>query len=239
VVSSREEYEMLATRYRVPRAQLKIILTPIDVTVFRPMDRDAACRAAGFDPAKRYALFVGRFDDGVKRISAIIRAFAEVAKRHPETELLIVGNGPPEERKIVEKAIAQHAPDRVRLLGWTSDKEQLARIYNVAECLVLASAREGFPTVVGEAMACGIPVLASRVGGVPELVAHGETGWLFEPRDDAALTKLLAAVFDDPAAAHAMKPAARRMAEQRVVPEVVAADFRACFTALVPDATTA
>jgi glycosyltransferase involved in cell wall biosynthesis len=84
-----------------------------------------------------------------------------------------------------------------------------------------------------------VPVLASRVGGVPELVAHGETGWLFEPRDDAALTHLLGAVFDDPAAAHALKPAARRMAEQHVAPEIVAADFRACFTALVPDATTA
>ena len=239
VVSSRDEYEMLATRYRVPRAQLTVVLTPIDITVFRPMDRDAACRAAGLDPAKRYALFVGRFDDGVKRISAIIRAFAEATKHHSQTELLIVGNGPPEERKIVDKAIAQHAPGRVRLLGWTSDKEQLACIYNVAECLVLASAREGFPTVVGEAMACGIPVLASRVGGVPELVAHGETGWLFEPRDDAALTKLLGAVFDDPAAAHALKPAARCMAEQHVAPEVIAAGFRACFAPLLPDAATA
>ena len=239
VVSSREEHEMLATRYRVPRAHLTVILTPIDTTVFRPIDRDAACGALGLDPAKRYALFVGRFDDGVKRISAIIRAFAEATARHLQTELLIVGNGPPLDRKIIDTAIAQHAPGRVRLMGWTSDKEQLARIYNVAECLVLASWREGFPTVVGEAMACGIPVLGSRVGGVPELVAHGETGWLFEPRDDAALAKLLGAVFDDPAAARALKPAARRMAEQRVAPDVIAAGFRACFAALVPDAATA
>ena len=239
VVSSRDEYEMLATRYQVPREQLKVVLTPIDIAVFRPMDRDAACRTLGLDPAKRYALFVGRFDDGVKRISAIVRAFAAATEHHKETELLIVGNGPPEERKIVDDAIAQHAPGRARLLGWTSDKEQLARIYNVAECLVLASAREGFPTVVGEAMACGLPVLASRVGGVSELVAHGETGWLFEPRDDDALAKLLGAVFDDPAAAHALKPAARRMAEQHVAPEVIAAGFRACFAALVPDAATA
>ena len=239
VVSSREELEMLASRYRVPREQLKLILTPIDTAVFRPLDRADACRALGLDPAKRYALFVGRFDDGVKRISAIIRAFAEATKRHPGTELLIVGDGPPEERKTVDKAIAQHAPGRVRLLGWTSDKEQLACIYNAAECLVLASWREGFPTVVGEAMACGVPVLGSRVGGIPELVVHGETGWLFEPRDDDALTRLFGTVFDDPAAAHALKPAARRMAEQHVALEIIAAGFRACFAPLLPDAATA
>jgi glycosyltransferase involved in cell wall biosynthesis len=238
-VSSREEFEMLASRYRVPREQLKLILTPIDLAVFRPLDRGAACRTLGLDPAKRYALFVGRFDDGVKRISAIIRAFAEATKRHPATELLIVGDGPPHERQTVDKAIAQHAPGRVRLLGWTSDKERLACIYNASECLVLASAREGFPTVVGEAMACGVPVLGSRVGGVPELVVHGETGWLFEPRDDDALTRLFGAVFDDPAAAHALKPAARRMAERHVAPDVIAASFRACFAPLLPDAAAA
>jgi glycosyltransferase involved in cell wall biosynthesis len=234
VVSSRDEYEMLATRYRVPREQLKLVLTPIDTAVFRPMDRDEAARALGLDPAKRYALFVGRFDDGVKRISAIIRAFGATAARHGDAELLIVGDGPPAERKTVEAAIAEWAPDRVRLLGWTSDKENLARIYNVAECLVLASAREGFPTVVGEAMACGVPVLGSRVGGVPELVVHGETGWLFAPGDDAALTALLGKVFDDPTAARALKPAARRMAEQHVSPEVIAAGYRECFAAVLP-----
>ena len=234
VVSNRDEYEMLAVRYRVARERLKLILTPIDTDVFRPLDRAAACRALGLDPAKRYALYVGRFDDGVKRISAIVRAFGAAAKRHADIELLIVGDGPAGDRRIVETAIGQHAPGRVRLLGWTSDKDHLARIYNVAECLVLASRREGFPTVVGEALACGVPVLASRVGGVPELVAHGETGWLFAPGDDAALTALLGHVFDDPAAAHALKPAARRMAEQHVAPEVIAAGFRQCFAAILP-----
>jgi glycosyltransferase involved in cell wall biosynthesis len=118
VVSSRDEYEMLATRYRVPRAQLAVILTPIDIAVFHPMDRDAACRTLGLDPAKRYALFVGRFDDGVKRVSAIIRAFAAATKHHPLTELLIVGNGPPEERKIVDKAITLRASAESR--SWWS-----------------------------------------------------------------------------------------------------------------------
>lgn len=234
VVSSRDEYEMLATRYRVPREQLKLVLTPIDIAVFRPLDRDAAAHALGFDPTKRYALYVGRFDDGVKRISAIIRAFGVAARRHADVELLIVGDGPSVERKIVNEAIANYAPGRVRLLGWTSDKKQLANLYNVAECLVLASAREGFPTVVGEAMSCGLPVLGSRVGGVPELVVHGETGWLFTPRDDEALTTLLGNVFDDPAAARALRPAARRMAEQHVAPAVIAAGLRECFAALLP-----
>src|SRR6267378_3566022 len=74
----------------------------------------------------------------------------------------------------------------------------------------------GFPTVVGEAMACGTPVLASRVGGVSELVVADQTGWLFEPGDDDALTSRLAFVLAHPGQVRAMRPAARQIAEDRV-----------------------
>lgn len=227
IVSSQNELEMLASRYKVPRERLVMILTPIDTTIFRPLDRTAACRAAHLDPARRYLLFVGRLEDEVKRVSVIIRAFAGLAVEHQDVDLLIVGDGTDGQK--IRCLAAECAPGRVRFLGWVSGAVTKAQLYNAAECLVLASPREGFPTVVGEAMACGTPVLSSRVGGVGELVIEGQTGWLFGPGDDEALAAGLSFVVTHPAVAASMRPQARSMAERRVSPAAVAAALRRCF----------
>src|SRR5262249_43938797 len=121
------------------------------------------------------------------------------------------------------------APGRIRFLGWVSAEEVKAQLYNAADCLVLPSRREGFPTVVGEAMACGTPVLASRVGGVAELVVPGVTGWLVEPGDDAALAAGLAFVLTHREVVAAMRPQVRAMAETRASAARVAAELRQCF----------
>jgi len=226
IVGSRDEAEMLARRYHVPAERLALILTPIDTATFRPLERAAACRAAGLDPARRHILFVGRLDP-VKRVSALIRAFGPLAQAHPATDLVIVGEGP--DRRALERLAAESAPGRVRFTGWVEGASGLAPLYNAAECLVLPSLREGFPTVVGEAMACGTPVLASRVGGVGELVIEGETGWLLPPGDDHALGAGLASVLLHPERVASLRPRARQVAEARVAPAVVAAALRACF----------
>jgi len=228
IVSGRDELEMLASRYRVPRERLTVILTPIDTAAFRPQDRAVACRAAGLDPARRHLLYVGRFDDRVKRVSALVRAFAALADEHRAVDLLLVGDGP--DGQALRRLATDCAPGRIHFLGWISGTEALARLYNAAECLVLPSRSEGFPTVIGEAMACGTPVLASRVGGVGELVVEGQTGWLFPPGDDDRLAAGLSLVLSHQEAVMAMRPQVRKMAEARVSPSVVAAAIRTCFS---------
>jgi glycosyltransferase involved in cell wall biosynthesis len=227
IVSGRNEFEMLASRFRVSPERLTVILTPIDTVAFRPLDRAEACRAAGLDPARRYLLFVGRLQDSVKRVGALIQAFAAAAVGHPDADLVIVGEGADGER--LRRQAEEAAPGRVRFMGWVSGAEALVPLYNAAECLVLPSWREGFPTVVGEAMACGAPVLASRVGGVGELVIKGETGWLIPPGDDQALTAGLSFVLAHAEVAASMRPRARSVAEARVSPVAVAAALRRCF----------
>ncbi len=227
IVSSREELEMLARRYRVAAERLAMILTPVDTAGFRPRDRTEACRAAGLDPARRYLLFVGRLDDGVKRIGVLIRVFGTLACSHANADLIIVGDGL--DGAMLRRLAEEHAPGRVRFVGWVAGPEPLAAFYNAAECLVLWSWREGFPAVVAEAMACGAPVLTSRVGGVGELVIEGETGWLLPAGDDGALRAGLAFVLAHPDVVAAMRPRARRLAEARVSPAVVAAELRKCF----------
>src|SRR2546425_370446 len=186
-----------------------------------------ATRLAGLDPDRRYILFVGRLDDPVKRVSALIRSLAGLAAVHPDVDLLVAGEGP--DGQGLRRLAAELAPGRVRFLGWMTGAERLAALYNSAECLVLPSRSEGFPTVVGEAMACGTPVLASSVGGVGELVVDGRTGWLFPPGDDAALGARLAFALEHPDVTARMRPAARRIAEARVSAEAVAVELRRCF----------
>jgi glycosyltransferase involved in cell wall biosynthesis len=228
IVSSQDESEMLARRFHVPRQRLRMILTPIDTAVFRPMERSTACDAMGLDPARRYLLFVGRLDDRIKRVSALIGTFAGLSTRYPDTDLVIAGEG--EDGQSLRNLATKLPAGRVRFLGWVSLPEAKAQLYNAAECLLLPSRSEGFPTVVGEAMACGTPVLASKVGGVGEMVVPGETGWLFAPGDDEALAQGMAFVLDHPALVASMRPQARHRAETCVAPEVIAAQLRTCFS---------
>lgn len=207
-VSSVAEGAWLTERFGVPASRLSVVLTPIDTEAFRPLPRRPGHRA----------LFLGRLDDRVKRVSAIIEAIAAV----PQGELVVAGDG--EDREALETLAADRAPGRVRFLGWVDGPEALRALLNEADCLVLASVREGFPTVVGQAMACGTPVVATDVGGVSELVEPGRTGWLVPPGDDPALRAALEDALGG--AAEAMRPAARAAAEAKLAPAAIAEALR-------------
>lgn len=229
LASSSDEGARLVQSFGVAANKVSVVLTPIDTDAFRPMDRAQACHLAGLDPKRRYLLFVGRLDDKTKRVSALIRAFSALAAQHSDFDLIIAGSG--RDQAELQTLAATLASERIRFNGWTNGAARLGPLYNVAECLVLPSRSEGFPTVVGEALACGTPVLASRVGGVSELVEVGNTGWLVPPGDDPALQRALAYVMANGAAIAALRPVARRKALDHVSPAIVAAALRKVFSA--------
>jgi glycosyltransferase involved in cell wall biosynthesis len=224
LVSSEVERRMLMQRFSVPAERVAVLFTPIDVEEFRPHDRDASARRLGLDPRKPRLLFLGRLDDDVKRVSLLIGSFAAIVAEHPEAELLIAGSGSDEEEL---RNLAQSlAPGHVRFLGWISGSRERAELLSASDCLVLPSLSEGFPTVVGEALACGTPVVASAVGGIPELVTPGLNGWLVPPDDRRALERALGEVLAESGDLSSMREAARRVAEERLAPKVVAARLR-------------
>jgi glycosyltransferase involved in cell wall biosynthesis len=124
-------------------------------------------------------------------------------------------------------------PQQVKFFGWVSDARRKAAFYNVADVLALPSASEGFPTVVGEALACGTPVLATQVGGVSEVVQEGVTGWLVDSGDDEMLTRKLALVVANPAMAASLRINARAMAEKRLAPAAVGLTLKGCFDSAI------
>ncbi len=230
LASSATELEMLVGRFGVRRVAVSVVLTPIDTDRFRPLDREVACRAAGVSAARRYFVFLGRLDDRVKRVGALIRVFAKLAGDHPDIDLLIGGDGP--DAQVLRQLGDAVAPGRVHFLGWIPTPDERGALLNCGECLVLPSRREGFPTVVGEALSCGIPVLASDVGGVSEVVRADETGWLVAPEDDDGLEQAMRWVASHRDDVRAMRAAARDTAVRRLSRKVVREELERCLRAV-------
>jgi glycosyltransferase involved in cell wall biosynthesis len=170
---------------------LFVFPTYTDVELFLAPPAGTEGRAAA-DPV---VLFAGGLIP-VKGLVVLLDAFAELRRRGARASLRLAGEGPLRPG-LVDRARALGIEDRVHLLGALS-QERLRDEMRAARVLVLPSLSEGLGRVVVEAMACGIPVVASRTGGLRELVRDGETGFLVEPGDAAALAGRLGWMLDHP-----------------------------------------
>lgn len=173
----------------------------------------------GVDPAayrrdpggtgKRVA-FVGRLDP-VKGALLLVEAMAEVLKVHPDATLTLAGDGParaPAEARTRELGISA----AVRFAGFMT-QGQVADLLATSDMLVLPSFAEGLPVVYMEALASLIPVVASRVAGVQELVEDGVTGYTVPPGDIASILDRILRLMANPSAAQAMGEAGRKAVE--------------------------
>lgn len=156
-------------------------------------------------------LFIGRLSQ-VKGMAVLIDAFARVAPQHPDAQLALVGDGP--ERAALERQVeALGLAARVRFLGFVSQQrvaEELAR----SDVLVLPSFAEGLPVVLMEAGAAGMPVITTRIAGIPELVEDGVTGFVVPPGDMLSLAERLDQLLGDPDCRARMGAAARARVEE-------------------------
>jgi teichuronic acid biosynthesis glycosyltransferase TuaC len=187
----------------VPGNRIEILRNGVDLELFAPQDRAAARRELGLDAAGPVVLSVGWLAPQ-KSFDLVIRAAAAL----PDTLLVIVGEGP-EKAALQRLARDLQTGERVRFLG-TMPQQRLATVYNAADVLVLASAREGLPNVVLEALACGTPVVATAVGGLPEIVRVGAAGRLVQERTPEAIAAALRDLLADPPGRAAVRACAER-----------------------------
>jgi glycosyltransferase involved in cell wall biosynthesis len=162
----------------IPPDRVTTLRNGVDLDLFRPVDRAEARRRLGLDGPTLLA--VGHLAEHKGQDIAV-----EALVALTDTRLVIAGDGPMEPR-LHRLARTLGVSDRVRFAG-TLPQEELPLWYGAADALVLASSREGMPNVVLEALACGTPVLATAVGGVPEIVSEPAAGVLMTSRDAAAL----------------------------------------------------
>lgn len=154
----------------------------------------------------------------VKRATDVVRVFARVAAELP-ARLVLVGDGP-DLGHAIDLARELGVLDRVRLIGVVDD---VAPYLRGADLLLLPSQNESFGLVAMEALAAGVPVIASRVGGLPEVVQHGVSGYLFPPGDVEGMARQAAAVLRDrPLAERLGRAGAERVASrfppERIIP---------------------
>lgn len=137
-------------------------------------------------------LFVGRLVEG-KGLFDLLSAFESIESQQ-SVELIIVGDGPLKE-DLSDTIQAAELRESVRLTGY---REDIAELMSSADCLVLPSYREGTPRVVTEALASGLPVIATDIAGLPEQIDDGETGYLINPGDVDALANKLERIVESP-----------------------------------------
>jgi N-acetyl-alpha-D-glucosaminyl L-malate synthase BshA len=164
----------------------------------------------------------------VKRVGDAVLALVQVLKSRPAV-LVLVGDGP--ERQRVEEMVASLGLSRhVAFLG---EQLQVGRLLSQADLFLLPSEQESFGLAALEALSSGVPVVASNVGGLPEVVRHGETGWLVPVRDPAALAAAVVKLLADEPRRAAMGKAARADALARFRPEPVVGRVEALYRELL------
>jgi len=157
--------------------------------------------------------------------TVLLEAFATIAPQMPDVWLVLLGDGP-EYRRLAALADSLGITRRVLFAGYRKD---IAAIFQVMDFLVLPSHTEGLPMVILEAFACGKPVVATTVGGVPEVVRQGETGLLIPEGDVAGLRRAMGAMLMDQPARERMGKGAYAWVRERFGIRRYAAEFADVF----------
>ena len=176
ICASEGEKEMLVSLYGVPSHRISVVPCGVDTERFRPMSRSRVRRTLGLAADEPIVLFVGRIER-LKGIDVLLRAAAQMQDTF---RLLVVGGDEKDaarKRELTALARDLGIGEKVSFLD-AVPHDRLAHYYNAADICVVPSYYESFGLVALEAMACGVPVIASRVGGLKETVQDGRTGYL-------------------------------------------------------------
>jgi len=160
-----------------PESSIQVISNGVDVERFRPLDPAESRRRLGLPEGVPVVVAVGSLIES-KGHHLLISAVAELASNLPKLRLQIIGDGV--YRSKLEKLVCEkNLQDRVFLMG-NRPNEELSAWFSAADLSCLISSREGWPNVISESLACGTPVLATRAGGIPEIITSTDVGTLVE-----------------------------------------------------------
>jgi len=199
-----------------PDLAVTVIANAVDGADFRPQDKDPALLDRFRLRGKRVILSVARLE-ARKGHDRVIEALPQVLEQVPDAHYLVCGSG--EESERLQKMVANLGlHEAVSFVDYVS-QEDLCPVYNLADVFVMPNRRmddgvtEGFGIVFLEAGACGVPVVGGNDGGVPDAIIDGDTGYLVDGNDMAAIGERLTTLLTDRPLAHKMGEAGRRFAE--------------------------
>jgi L-malate glycosyltransferase len=209
------------------RRDVEVIPNFLDCGVHRRIDVPGLrARFTGGDDHVRLVTHVSNFRP-VKRVDAVMAVFDRIRRRVP-ARLLLVGDGPDLPMALRLAREAGHGSD-VHAVGALED---VLPLLSVSDVFLLPSAQESFGLAALEAMACAVPVVASRVGGLPEVIEHGVTGFLHPPEALDEMADSVVLLLTDEARRRAMGVEAARQVGERFCADLIVPQYEACYRRL-------
>ncbi len=238
-VSDGMRADVLATYPEIPQERVRVIRNGIDTAQYAPDPRTAVLAKHGVDPARPYVIFVGRITRQ-KGVPVLLRAASML---DPSAQLVLCA-GAADTPQLANEVATLVAGLREMRSGvvWIPEmlpKAEIVQLLTHALVFVCPSLYEPLGIVNLEAMACATAVVASRVGGIPEVVDGSVTGLLVQPDDPVSLADALNALLRDPGRATAMGVAGRERAVAEFSWDTVAAQTAALYAELAPGAVAA
>lgn len=215
----------------VDRSKTSVMYNGVDTDFFHPMSQKKSRSKLGLPEDKQLVLTVRRlvFKNG---LDTFIEAASILTQDFPDLLFIIIGTGP--NRSLIEKRIRElQIHNNVRLVGFIPES-MLPLYYNAADCFVIpSSSGEGLPLVLLEAMACGLPVVATSVGGIPEIIEEMKNGVLIPPKDSEALARQISIFLLNKHQGLIIGKEARRIVEKRFTWEVNVRKLQAIYEELL------
>ena len=201
-----------------------VVPNPLDTDqLWRPIDKQFARRQLGLDPNRRYVVAgsAGGMskNKGEDLLPELMRHLHTQFGK--EVDLIIFGR--------YSAASHEHWGCNVHWMGPVHDDAVMATIYSAADVMIVPSRQDNLPNTAVEAMACGTPVAAFNLGGLPDIVDHARTGWLAKPEDLVDLSKGLAWLLSEPQRLNEMSAVARESAVRKFNPKEVAQQYVAVY----------
>ena len=205
ISSSEDEMRSLVDEYGIPPSKGKVVYPGVNKELFFSLDDKAVLQEMQAKGNDRIILYVGRIDPA-KGLMTVIKAFELLKKKnsplHDQLKLIVIGGGRKREDlpgnkeyiRIIESIRERKLPGKVIFLG-SKKQSELKKYYSAAESLIMPSLYESFGLAPVEAMACGTPVLASRIGEMKRIVNEGKNGFTFPPDDPSSLARSLELFF--------------------------------------------
>lgn len=203
-----------ANTFEKPKREIKVVYNGcnIDSFIFRKEDRLQIRGELGISESDKVLVFIGSLSED-KGVVELLTAFTKLIPNKEHLHLMIIGNGP-EKTRIQNDADTLIDDGKVHIIGERAHRE-IPKYLSAADLFVLPSYSEGLPNVILEAMACNLPVIATRVGGIPEAVEDGKSGILVEKKDAVSLKGAIEYLLDNEARAREMGVFGRRIAETK------------------------
>jgi glycosyltransferase involved in cell wall biosynthesis len=215
IAVSRYTVGELTELYGIEEEKIHVIYNGVDINKFKPRRGRAELRREfGLEEEKKIVLFVGRLYHR-KGLETLLHSIPPVIQEFGDVKFAISGTGfKKKEQSLRDLAKELDIEDYVTFLGYVPD-EKLPDLYSASDIFVLPAIYENFPFAILEAQATGLPVISTKVGGIPEFLADNENGFLIDPGDPEQLTQRILTLLQDPKLAKEMGRQGRKLIEEK------------------------